>query len=375
MPFNIQQTDIGTKSPSTKQPAHQSPQTCSAIAMFRLSVALFAALAFAAKTNAFAPSKKLSGTTPVSLRDTRVRPLSSVLFGREDDTIDEVASNKKKGFLDSNVRSKLVTESIAPWRTLRLFLYFSAGSGALLGGLITLSGVAAALSGARTDVDLNVEVLNLAIDFGAVGAFAFLAKWDFDRQKELTENVEKKIERKKEQKKVIQNMREREKRLGDLKLEIKVSADGQTREAPVSNIQAGAKQHIIIVAGPKKACKDALIGANLLKMDFAMSNILVVPYETGVGAAELQSRPSGGFGDGPSYENQPYVARVVGDGWDEYIQEEIDDAIKQSGEKIKEEGIVIVVANNGKVIRRGVGKVPWRQMVDRLEEEVSLGTI
>ena len=343
--------------------------------MFRLSVGLFAALVFGANTNAFAPSNTLSRTTTVSIRDTLVRPSSLVLFGREDDTIDEVASKTKKGGLDPSVRSKLVTESIAPWRTLRLFLYFSAGSGALIGGLITLSGVAAALSGAKPDVDLNVEALNLAIDFGAAGAFAFLAKWDFDRQKELTENVEQKIERKKEQKKVIQNMREREKRLGDLNLEIQVSADGETRKAPVSNIQAGANQHVIIVAGPRKACKDALIGANLLKMDFAMSNVLVVPFETGVGAAELQSRPSGGFGDGPSYENQPYVARVVGDGWDEYIQEEIDDAIKQSGESVKEEGIVIVVANNGKVIRRGVGKVPWRQMVDRLEQEVSLGTI
>ena len=59
------------------------------------------------------------------------------------------------------MRSKLLSESIAPWRTVRLFLYVAAGSGALLGGLITLSGVAAALSGARTDVDLNTEVCDV----------------------------------------------------------------------------------------------------------------------------------------------------------------------------------------------------------------------
>lgn len=345
--------------------------------MFRLSVGVLLALTLGAR--AFAPARVATSvsTTPAAgifgrKDDAR---LASVLFGREDDTIDQVASSKKKTGLDEGVRSKLVTESIAPWRTLRLFAYFSAGSGALVGGLITLSGVAAALSGARTDVDLNTEALNLAIDFGAVAAFAFLAKWDFDRQAELTENVAKKIERKKEQKQVVKSMREREKRLADLMLEIQVSADGKTQQAPVGNIQSGARQHMIIVAGPKKACRDALIGANLLKMDFAMSNVLVVPYETGVDQSELQSRPSGGFGDGPSYENQPYVARVVGDGWDEYIQEEINDALEQSGESIKEEGIAIVIANNGKVIRRGVGKVPWRQMVDQLEQEVSLGTI
>lgn len=105
-----------------------------------------------------------------STRDTLVIPSSSVLLGREDDTIDEVASKtNKKGGLDAKVRSKLLTESIAPWRTLRLFLYFSAGSGALIGGLITLSGVAAALGGAKPDVDLNVEALNL-------GTFAILTQ-------------------------------------------------------------------------------------------------------------------------------------------------------------------------------------------------------
>lgn len=201
--------------------------------------------------------------------------------------------------------------------------------------------------------------------------FALLAKFDFDKQAELAENVEKKIERKMEQKKVVKSMREREKKLGDLLLEIQVSSDGKTKQAPVSNIQSGAKQHMIIVAGPKKACKDALIGANLLKMDFAMSNVLVVPYEMGVDRSELLSRPSGGFGDRPVYETQPYIARVVGDGWEEYIQQEVEDAVKQSGENVKEEGIAIVIANNGKVIRRGVGKVPWRQMVEQLEEAVA----
>ncbi len=65
--------------------------------------------------------------------------------------------NKKKGGLDESVRTKLVSESIAPWRTLRLFFYFSLGSGALVGGLITLTGFAALLSGAK-EGDINTEV-------------------------------------------------------------------------------------------------------------------------------------------------------------------------------------------------------------------------
>jgi uncharacterized iron-regulated protein len=211
----------------------------------------------------------------------------------------------------------------------------------------------------------------LAIDFGAVAVFALLARFDLKKQEELNEMVGERIEKKKELQKAIKGMKERELELGSLRLDIQVAVDGSTKDASVKELQAGAKQHMIIVAGPKKACRDALVGANLLKMDFAMSNVLVVPYETSTSAAERQSRPEGsGFADRPIYERQAYVARPTGEGWEEYIKAEMDDAVEQNGENAKEEGIAIVVSSNGKVIRRGVGKVPWRQMVEQLDETV-----
>jgi len=217
--------------------------------------------------------------------------------------------------------------------------------------------------------------LNLGIDFGAVLVFAVLAKFDLDKKSELEEKVEAKIERKKEQKQLVKGMREREKVLGTLKLAIQVSAQpgGDTREASVKELQAGARQHMILVIGPKKACRDALVGANLLKMDFAMSNVLVVPYETDSDDMLLASTGGGaGFGERPLYETQPYVARPAGDldEWADYVKAEMKDAVAQSGEKAREEGIAVVVANTGKVIRRGVGKVPWRQMVEELDTSV-----
>lgn len=93
---------------------------------------------------------------------------------------------------------------------------------------------------------------------------------------------------------------------------------------------------MIIVAGPKKACCDALVGANLNKMDFAMNNVLVVPFETDMD--EKQRKPSGGFGEQATYEKQAYVARPTGDGWEEYVKSEMDDAVSQGGEKVREEG-------------------------------------
>lgn len=282
---------------------------------------------------------------------------------------------KKPGGLDANVSNKLLTETIAPFRGLRLFFYAAFASGAFVGGLITASGVAAALNGLRSDVDLNTEYLNLAIDFGAVAFFGVLAKFDLDKDAELSAKVEDKVRRTKEQKKLAGAMREREVALKSLNINVRISENGDTKMAPVGVMQDKAKQHIILVAGPNKAIKDALRGAQLNKVNFAMTNILVVPYETGIDAVERASRPDGsGFGNDarPSYETQPYVAEPIGGGWDAFINDELATAMEQAGEeRVREEGIALVIANDGKVIRRGVGKVPWRQMVDELEEAVT----
>jgi len=216
-----------------------------------------------------------------------------------------------------------------------------------------------------------IQLLNIGIDFGAVAVFALLAKFDFDKQQELQTKVDDKIERKKELKLAGKGVKDREKLLKTFPLELTVSKDGATRTATVGELQAGAKQHMIIVAGPRKACREALIGANLLKMDFAMSNVLVVPYELNKDPTAEMIRPSGGFADRPAYETQPYIASAEGQQWEDFIQQEMDDAVSQSGESAREEGVALVVANNGKVIRRGVGTVPWRQMVEQLEEAVN----
>lgn len=288
-------------------------------------------------------------------------------LSREDRLIKD--ASKTKGRVDPETRKKLLAESIAPWRTLRLFFYISLGSGAALGGFITLAGVLAALSGAKGDVDLSTEYLNLAIDFGAVFAFVALSKFDLDKKAELDENVEKKLNRKKEQNKISKAMRDREAALKKLNVSIRVTAEGDTQEATVGAIQDGANQHMIFVIGNRKCIKDALLGANLLKLDFSMSNVLVVPYEIGVSNEEKKTRPTGGFAERPVWETQAYVAEPIGEGWEDYIEGELKDAVEQSGPMVKQEGVAIVLANDGNVIRRGVGKVPWRQMVEELESK------
>jgi len=321
-------------------------------------------------------TKTTTATTISSFHPSVILTRSSTntltLLKEKNDSTSTSDANKKSG-LDRKVSNKLLAETIAPFRGLRLFFYGAFASGAFVGGLITASGVAAALSGVRTDLDLNTEYMNLAIDFGAVTLFAVLAKLDLDKGAELDGKVEQKVERTKTMKKVKAAMREREAQLKELTVNVRVSEDGSMKEAPIGVMQEKAKQHLILVAGPGRAIRDALRGAQLNKVNFGSTNILVVPYETGKDAADRAAKPDGsGFGDArPSYETQAYVAEPVGSGWEEFIEDEMTVAIDQAGEKVREEGMAIVVANDGKVLRRGIGKVPWRQMVDELEEAVT----
>mmetsp|Transcript_24967 Transcript_24967/g.57695 ORF Transcript_24967/g.57695 Transcript_24967/m.57695 type:complete len:119 (-) Transcript_24967:1449-1805(-) len=111
--------------------------------------------------------------------------------------------------------------------------------------------------------------------------------------------------------------------------------------------------------------RDALLGAQLLKgAYFARGNVLIVPYVTGEAV-------STGFKT-RTEENQPYVAQAVGDGWDAYIEAEFSDAAVQSGgNNVREEGIAIVLAKTGEVVRRGVGAIPWRKTIDELSDKLA----
>lgn len=61
-------------------------------------------------------------------------------------------------------------------------------------------------------------------------------------------------------------MKERERQLSDLTLDVRINEVGDTKSASVGTMQTAAKQHIILVAGPGRAIRDALRGAQLNKV-------------------------------------------------------------------------------------------------------------
>jgi hypothetical protein len=153
---------VSQATPRSRRPQATNPSLFNSSIMLRRTSVLFLVLPLAAKAFV-APSGRAvaagdcqsacsSQTQTVLLQQRHQAPpsWSTAIYSSNGD--DDAAPTSRR-------RRKAA--GIAPWRTVRLFLYVAAGSGALLGGLITLSAVAAALSGARTDVDLNTEVRDL----------------------------------------------------------------------------------------------------------------------------------------------------------------------------------------------------------------------
>jgi hypothetical protein len=238
----------------------------------RLLTALAISFISCSHTNGFTtPAPSFASTNHISHTN---KSQTNQVLQRSNRAISLNAKEKKESTgLAPGVSKNLLAETIAPFRGLRLFFYASFASGAFVGGLITLSGVAAALSGVRSDVDLNTEYINLAIDFGAVALFGVLAKIDLDKGEELRQKVDEKVENKKKQKKIVKSMREREERLSQLELDVRVTEDGETRRASVGVMQEKAKQHVILVAGPGRVVRDALRGAQLNKVSFILVGI------------------------------------------------------------------------------------------------------
>ena len=120
-------------------------------------------------TCAFVPAQTPSIGTTASKRSNNRRESSSSILHREinNDCLSSptrtalFSDQKKKGGIDETMRNKLVTESIAPWRTLRLFLYGSFGTGAFIGGLVNGSGAIAASN--SPEFNLQTEVRHIWI--------------------------------------------------------------------------------------------------------------------------------------------------------------------------------------------------------------------
>lgn len=206
---------------------------------------------------------------------------------------------------------KLKAEATSPFRLLRQFVYGAMGAA---GGLGTFTAIPQLLVALQNSGDVENAVKNIAIDTG--GVLLAIALWKVENDNAMKKlNFYKNKQRVMDKKLSKTELKEREKELSLLPVEIQVSEveANVTRVVSLGELQSKALQNVVIVAGPTNFIRDAIISARLESPEsFASNNIIVVPFTIVDEVAEsLEQRKAKGFGavKQPDLIEAPYIAK------------------------------------------------------------------
>eukprot|EP01035_Chromulina_nebulosa_P018705 gene18705-24464_t len=250
-------------------------------------------------------------------------------------------------------------------------LGFSPIAGGGLGTITAIPQLIRVLSNKGEGEVLTNAVNNVIIDAGAVVIGA--AVWFYENKKQ-----NEKLEVFKDKEKQLSNRisvskaSEREIELSKLPIEIQVSEYNETSTSIVSlgDLQSKGRQHVIIVAGEREIVKDAVISARIEGSDlFNSKDTLVIPLVLQENE-QFDENIGKGFGNKEGFLSAPYIGKPTQPNvWQFYLDKEVQQAIKQGQLDIVTKGLVLAIRNDGKIIRRGIGLPPWKEIVEEFTKK------
>ncbi|CEM15622.1 unnamed protein product [Vitrella brassicaformis CCMP3155] len=293
---------------------------------------------------------------------------------------DKAATTKGKGkekapfdaTMSKTTLTTLKEEASYPFRNLRYAIYIVG----IIGGV--LAGAANTLGLLGGEMDINTALQNYAVDGGVLVGAALLFRFERQRQLDATARLEL-LETRKEGAIAPEELARRAKVIASLPLAVSVGTKASGAEAfketTVGEIQDDAGQHVVIVGAPTAKVTDALVSAQIKGSLFRNKDVLIVPVEMRRGKGGKEGGKGGGFGEKrPSWRKQGYIAEPVDEeSWRAALRKEIQDAERQGAGKAKEEGIVLVVRNDGKVVARRVGTPDWTLVLEAVEPDITRG--
>ena len=304
--------------------------------------------------------------------------------------------------IDESTRAKLKAEIASPFRRLRQFFYVAAGVAGGLGGFFcdrilcstynclgTLTSVPQlilALQGANEQGTPTDVAINIAIDLGAIigtsqrSSSSHLSEysgavflWDRDASAERAKIERFSLKEKRMSSRLSDSeVSEREEFLSRLPVEIIFSESNEnvTRVVPLGDLQAKGQQNAIIVAGSQAFVKDAVLSARVEGSNlFTAKETYVIPVV--YGEEQFEAEQGKGFGAKDSLTNVPYFGKPTQlNVWQAYLKQEIELAEKQGSKDVVKQGIVIAVNQKGRVIRRGIGLPPWKEICEEFSKKI-----
>eukprot|EP00981_Chlorochromonas_danica_P015086 scaffold10372_cov243-Ochromonas_danica.AAC.11 len=267
----------------------------------------------------------------------------------------------------SETMAKLKVEAASPYRLLRKFIYAAFVGG---GGLGTFTAIPQLILAIQHDGDVMKVVTNLAVDVGAAGLGVFFwIREQAGEKQQLDRFVSK--QKKADSKLSKEEIAEREKVLSLLPAEIQVNERNasETRTVSLGDLMDKGKQNIVIVTGELSFVKDSILSARSAGRElFTSEETFILPFPQGQAVSDLDGSSQKGFSAKEGLLDAPYIALPVQtDAWERVLQAEFELAKAQGAKDAQKRGLVIVINKTGKVIRRGLGLPPWKEIIDELK--------
>lgn len=254
-----------------------------------------------------------------------------------------------------DLKRKLLQEAASPWRGVRVFFYGAFAFSASVGLVTALAQLAASSANQPDSLPLSQSGLNVAVDLGVVG-LCFLG-YRIDSRAAVDVVSEQPTSALSED-----QAAERSETLSSLRVTVGTD-EANGRVASLRTLRLKAGQNIVVLGGQANQVDDALTDALIQQKLLAKAECVVVPVRTnalseksGDAAASPKKIDRAGFVATPADEDR--------EAWLDYVREEMATAEEQGADA--REGVVIAVRKDGTVARRGVGKPPWKVVIDEL---------
>ncbi|CAM9879278.1 unnamed protein product [Ectocarpus fasciculatus] len=245
---------------------------------------------------------------------------------------------------------RLRVEAESPFRKVRIFLFSSFVLSATVGLLVAGTRTIALTQGIDQGQSMTELLTNVVVDVTAIAVCVGLVKRDLDAQEGRMARMEIGA------------------KLAGLKVRLQTKDDLSTVTLSALRRDRGRDKRVAVLVGGAEAVKSSLESALPYGTALETSDILIVPLVlesrpgmTGGGADMFQA--SGAESDLESAVGSAHVALPVAlNRWQEYIDSEVETALSQGIDPVKE-GFSLVLKKNGRIGARSKGCPPWGTLV------------
>ncbi|KAL3907800.1 MAG: hypothetical protein SGILL_008725, partial [Bacillariaceae sp.] len=247
---------------------------------------------------------------------------------------------------------RLREEAESPFRKVRYFLYLNLAGGAITSLFISITRIAAALSGVNTDL-MDESVRNAIVDTVGLAAVAYFWKQDQiseeSRLKRATKGAELAKLNVRASKALLLNGAVSS---DELQQKVGSGLGSSTFTTTLSSFrrERGIEKRVVVAAAGKDKIEQVMQQAQQLQNDLQENDLVVVPIVMPNGVAPILNDDI--MSTLPT--NVALPVTVSNNFWKTMVDEEAAEAVSQ-GVNIEEEGFCIIVKKNGRIGQRTRG--------------------